>query len=123
MASFQPVPAMAVYAATKAFTLSLGEALGEELRDTGVLFTTLCPGFTDTQMVDAVEGARDLAARIPAGIVLDPERVAREAYRACMDGVAVHIPGITNQLAVQLMGWQPRWLVRALGGFIGRRVM
>lgn len=121
--SFQPMPSMAVYGATKAFTLSLGEALSEELRDTGVRITTLCPGFTDTDMIDSVGGARDLAARMPAGAVLEPGRVAREGYKACMEGVPVHIPGISNQLAVRLIGLQPRWLVRALGGFIGRRAL
>lgn len=123
VAAFQPMPSMAVYAATKAFTLSLGEALCEELRDTGVCVTTLCPGFTSTDMLDDIEGARSLAARMPEGAVLEPARVAREGYRACIDGVAVHIPGISNQLAVRLIGLQPRWLVRALGGILGRRVL
>jgi short-subunit dehydrogenase len=123
VAAFQPMPSMAVYGATKAFTLSLGEALSEELRDAGVRVTTLCPGFTDTDMIDSVDGARELAARMPAGAVLPPERVAREGYRACMDGVPVHVPGISNQLAVRLIGLQPRWLARALGGFIGRKVL
>lgn len=122
-AAFQPIPSMAVYAATKAFTLSLGEALSEELREEGVRVTTLCPGFTDTDMIDDVKGARDLAARMPSGAVLPPDRVAHEGYKACMEGVPVHVPGVSNQLAVRLIGLQPRWLVRALGGFIGRRVV
>ena len=43
-ASFQPGPRMAVYFATKAYVLSLGEALAYELRGSGVTVTTLCPG-------------------------------------------------------------------------------
>ena len=42
VASFQPVPGMAVYAASKAFVLSLTESLSEELRGTGVTVTAAC---------------------------------------------------------------------------------
>ena len=48
VAGFQPGPGMAVYFATKAYVLNLGEALAHELRGTGVTFTTLCPGATAT---------------------------------------------------------------------------
>src|SRR5258705_3268888 len=43
-AAFQPGPLMAVYYATKAYVLSLSEALAEETRGTGVPITALCPG-------------------------------------------------------------------------------
>ena len=45
-AAFLPGPNMAVYYATKAFVLSFSEAIGDELRGTGVTVTTLCPGPT-----------------------------------------------------------------------------
>jgi uncharacterized protein len=45
-ASFQPGPLMAVYYATKAYVLSLSEALAQETRGTGVTVTALCPGPT-----------------------------------------------------------------------------
>ncbi len=123
IAAFQPAPSLTVYAATKAFILSLSEALSEELRGTGVTVTALCPGFTVTRMLDGIEGARELSERMPPGLVLEPERVAREGYQACMDGVSVHVPGIPNQVALRLLGWQPRWLVRAMSGAIGRRFL
>jgi short-subunit dehydrogenase len=47
-AAFQPGPLMAVYYATKAYVLSFSEAIAEELRDTGVTVTALCPGPTRT---------------------------------------------------------------------------
>ena len=48
-AAFQPGPLMAVYYASKAYVLSLSEALAEELRGTGVTVTVLCPGATRTE--------------------------------------------------------------------------
>ncbi|WP_432545798.1 SDR family NAD(P)-dependent oxidoreductase [Kineococcus sp. SYSU DK004] len=52
MASFAPLPGFAVYAATKAFVLSLSQALWAETRGTGVLVTALCPTATDTGFFD-----------------------------------------------------------------------
>src|SRR6201986_3308991 len=47
-AAFQPGPLMAVYYASKAYVLSLSEALAAELKRTGVRVTALCPGPTNT---------------------------------------------------------------------------
>lgn len=55
-ASFQPVPYMAVYAASKAFVAQFSFALHEELAKTGVLVQTLVPGPTATEF-DALAGA------------------------------------------------------------------
>lgn len=48
-AAFQPIPRQAVYAATKAYVLSFGNAIGKELAGSGVSVTTLCPGPTKTE--------------------------------------------------------------------------
>jgi len=123
LAAFQAMPAMALYGATKAFIVSLSEALATELRDSGVTVTALCPGYTATRMLDDIPGSRDLSARMPSGIILDPEEVARVGYRACIDGIPLVVPGVSNQILARLMGFQPRWLLRALGGFLFRRVL
>lgn len=47
--AFQPVPTMAVYAASKAFVLSFTEALWQETRGSGVRVLALCPGATETE--------------------------------------------------------------------------
>ncbi len=46
--AFQPVPTMAVYAASKAFVLSFTEALWQETQGSGVRVLALCPGATET---------------------------------------------------------------------------
>jgi uncharacterized protein len=50
-AAFVPVRRLSVYAAAKAYVLSLTESIAEELRGTGVAATALCPGFTDAAMM------------------------------------------------------------------------
>ncbi len=119
---FFPSPSMAVYGATKAYVISLSEALAEELQDTGVTVTALCAGYTTTGMLDEIEGARSLAEQMPHGLIMDPEEVARDGYQACIEGVPVRVPGVPNQIAVRVLGWQPRGMVRALLGAVGRRV-
>src|SRR6476646_2219907 len=51
-AAFQPGPLMSVYYASKAFILSFSEALDEELRNSGVSVTCLCPGATATNFAE-----------------------------------------------------------------------
>jgi short-subunit dehydrogenase len=92
-ASFQPGPRMAVYFATKAYVLSLGEALAYELRGTGVTVTTLCPGATATNFFRAA-GANEIALQ-PS---MSASEVARIGYRALMAGRRVVITGILNRI-------------------------
>jgi hypothetical protein len=59
-ASYQPVPYMATYAATKAFVQSFSQALYGEWKDRGILVQTLVPGPTQTEF-DAKAGAYESA--------------------------------------------------------------
>jgi uncharacterized protein len=69
-AAFQPVPYMAVYAASKAFVLSFSEALWGEYRGRGVRVLALCPGATDTQFFErAGEAARFGSSADPVDVV------------------------------------------------------
>lgn len=58
MAAYQPNPRMALYGATKAFVLSLTEALWEESRGTGLRVLALSPGATRTEFFDVVGTTR-----------------------------------------------------------------
>jgi short-subunit dehydrogenase len=115
VASFQPVPGMSVYAASKAFVLSLTESLSEELRGTGVTVTALCPGPTRTEMAAALEDAG-----LASWFLADAAAVAREGFDACRAGEVIRVPGIANQVLVSWSQYQPRWLVRVLGGMAAR---
>ena len=115
VAAFMPVPNLAVYAASKAYVLSLGDALSQELSGTKVTVTTLCPGVTDTGMVHGTS-----LGSLPGMMIMDAKTVAQEGYRACMAGKPVHVAGIVNELAVQWIRYQPSWLRRAFSNVLGK---
>lgn len=54
MAGYQPIPGMAVYAASKAFVLSFTEALWWEMQGTGVRTMAFSPGLTRTEFFDEI---------------------------------------------------------------------
>jgi len=111
-AAFQPGPLMAVYYATKAYVLSFSEAIAEELRDSGVTVTALCPGPTETGFAAAAKmgGTRLFTMTRPA----DSRAVAEAGYEAMKRGRRVVIPGLKNKLLAQSVRVSPRRLVATI---------
>ena len=108
-AAFQPGPGMAAYYASKAYVLSLSEALSEELRGTGVTVTALCPGSTRSGFQEraGIQGIPLLRLGL-----LSAERVAADGYRGLMRGQALVIPHWRHRLMVVLARFSPRALIR-----------
>lgn len=110
-ASFQPVPFMGTYAATKAFVLSFSEALWEENRPYGVKVMALCPGVTETHFFEA-SGIQ----RPPGRASQTPEEVVEVGLRALARGRASVVSGWMNRLAVLLERGVPRKVIlRGIG--------
>jgi short-subunit dehydrogenase len=110
-AAFQPGPGMAVYFATKAFVLSFGEALAEELAGLGLVVTTLCPGPTKTDFgkVAHFRGGDHLTR-----YGMSAAAVARYGHSAFRRGRVLAIPGLGNRVLTLLVRALPRFAVRKL---------
>jgi uncharacterized protein len=106
IAGFQPGPRMAAYFASKAYVLSLGEALAYELRGTGVSVTTLCPGATATAFF-AIAGAGNSAMARRFRRMMDPAEVARQGYRGLAAGRRVVITGVMNRIVALAGRYMP----------------
>ena len=65
IAAFVAEPRLAAFAASKAYALSLTESLSEELRDTGVTVTALCPGIPATATYDRAAQDDEHVAELP----------------------------------------------------------
>src|SRR3954468_9085045 len=108
-AAFQPGPLMAVYYATKAYVLSFSEALAEELRNSGVTVTALCPGATDTGFAEVAE-VTNAGVFAKVGLA-DATEVAEYGVHAMLRGKRIAIPGLRNKLVAQSSRIAPRALV------------
>ena len=116
-AAFQPGPYMAVYYASKAYVLSFTHALAEELRETGVTATALCPGPTTTGF-QARAGLRGVPL-FTRSILLSgtAAEVAAAGYRGMMAGKREVIPGFRNRAHVFLTRFLTRpMLARIVSG-------
>jgi short-subunit dehydrogenase len=108
-AGFQPGPLMAVYYASKAYVLSLSEALANELQGTSVTVTALCPGPTTTgfQKRAAMEDSKLVAGRR----LMSAEAVAKAGYKGMQQGDVIVVPGLQNRVLAEAVRLLPRRLV------------
>ena len=107
-AAFQPGPLMAVYYASKAYVLSLSEALANECEGTGVSVSALCPGPTETGFV-AAAGMQE--SKLFERGAMTAREVAEDGYRGLLAGKTLVIPGLRNNLLARTVGMMPRKLV------------
>jgi len=107
-AAFQPGPLMAVYYATKAYVLHFSEAIANELKDTGVNITALCPGPTESGFQ---ERAAMEESKLVQNDLMSSQAVVDEGYDALMQGKTVVIPGFQNKMQTMAPRFLPRGMV------------
>jgi short-subunit dehydrogenase len=115
-AGFQAGPLMAVYYASKAYVISFSEAIANELQDSGVTVTCLCPGPTDTgfQGRAGVANSRLFKQFGP----MSAKAVARDGYRALMKGKTLTISGFKNRVLAETTRIAPRKLATAISRWV-----
>jgi len=107
-ASFQAVPFISTYAATKAFDLLFAEGLAEEVKPYGIRVCALCPGSTESEFHE-VAGQSELAAAMRNRETA--EKVARVGLRALAAGKSYVISGAANYLGAHSQRLVPRRFV------------
>jgi len=114
-AAFQPGPKMAVYFATKAFVLSLTEALHEELKPHGIKVSCLCPGPTRTEFGDVAGfGGNGLFDKV----AMNAAEVVQAGLRGLDRNRAVVVPGWVNKIGAASTRFAPRPMIRKIAGAI-----
>jgi uncharacterized protein len=101
---FQPAARYATYAAAKAFSLSFGQSLHQELKPSGVAVTTVCPGPVRTEFFD-VSSAEPV--RLPKGMWASPEQVARAAIEGLERNRRVVVPGTAMRALMTSSRYSP----------------
>jgi uncharacterized protein len=96
-ASFQSVPYLSTYAATKAFDLLFAEGLAEEMKPYGVRVCALCPGSTESEFAEVAGQSHIAATRANRETA---EKVARTGLRALAAGKSYVISGLGNYLGM-----------------------
>lgn len=108
--AFFPDPHFNIYGPSKAFVLSLTEAMAGELKGTGVTVTALCPGPVRTDW--AVHAGKAYPA-----MAADPAKVAMSGYRAMQAGRLYVIPGIGTAAGTWFLTLLPRRLRVEIGAW------
>ncbi|GAC1662595.1 MAG: SDR family NAD(P)-dependent oxidoreductase [Candidatus Acidiferrum sp.] len=104
-ASFQAVPYISTYAATKAFDLLFAEGLAEEMKPHGIRVCALCPGSTESEF--HVVAGQEKYSSTPESA----EKVARTGLRALAAGKSCVISGRRNYWGAVSQRLVPRRLV------------
>ncbi|MBF0847849.1 SDR family NAD(P)-dependent oxidoreductase, partial [Streptococcus danieliae] len=109
VASFMPGPQMSVYYATKAYVLSLTEALSEELKGTNIYITAVCPGPTKT---DFETNASVSFSSVRMQSVA--EMVAYSYGEISKRKKVIIIPGLNNRIYIRFLKLLPKSVIRKI---------
>jgi short-subunit dehydrogenase len=107
--SFQPVPYINLYAASKAFVRSYTRALNVELKSRGIICTAVCPGWIDTDMLEKEHNGKPV--KFPG--LVSPERVAAKALRDSAKGRDMSVCTLFVKYEHLLSkAWPHKWLMK-----------
>lgn len=111
LSSFQPVPYITVYGASKAFVLSYSRAMNVELKNRNIFMMAVCPGWVNTEFFDRAMTETDKSVNY-FNYIYEPADVVRTAikdmYKRKKD-VSIH--GFRVRFQVLLVKLLPHKLV------------
>ena len=114
-ASFQAVPYISTYAATKVFDLYLAEGLAEEMKPHGIRVCALCPGTTESEFHEIAGHPSHSKGRQETA-----EKVAKTGLRALAAGKSYVISGLGNYLGAHGERLVPRRFVTRIAANLFR---
>src|SRR6185295_19609529 len=118
--SYAPGPYQAVYYASKAYVLSLSEAVAAETAGEGVRVSALAPGPVNTGFHRKMGSERAFYRYLV--LPASPESVAAAGYRGFAFGWRVIVPGILNPaLAVAMRILPHRIVIPIIGRLLKQR--
>ena len=104
--SFQGVPYLNTYAATKAFDLHFAEALAEEVKEHGIRVCALCPGSTTSEFNQVAGQPKNILRKRESA-----EKVAHVGLTALANGRSYVISGLKNYVGAHVQRLLPRRVV------------
>lgn len=104
--SFQAVPGIAIYAATKAYVLHFSEAIAVELKKHNVFVTAICPGPTKTEFADVAKMSKNPFKNAPTA-----RELAEFTYKSMNKRKVCAIHGLKNNLIIFSVRMFPRKLI------------
>lgn len=113
LASYQAVPYLGVYAASKSFLLSFSRALRLELKDSGITVCCVSPGGVETSFMDRAKMNGKKIRNASAKFSDPPAFVAKYALDKMFRHQTEIIPGFVNKLAYTLTNFIPKFIVEA----------
>lgn len=112
VAGFQPVPYMAVYAASKAFVISYSRALNQELKGRKISVTTVCPFWTKTAFFDRATKTEAKEAVVTKYVAMyEAKDVVKKAIKDANKRKELSICGFIARSQVRLVNIIPKKIV------------
>lgn len=111
LSSFQPVPYIGVYGASKAFVLSFSRAIGKELEKENIRVLAVCPGWVTTEFFDRAVSDDTITYY---NKYVTAEQVVERALRDMKKGKDVSVCGASVRAQVRLTKLLPHRLVMAI---------
>ena len=104
MSSWQPVPYINVYGASKAYVLSFSRALGVELKKQGIRVMAVCPGWITTEFFDHAVHDDTIYYY---NRFYPPEKVIRKALRDMKKGKPTSVLGFPERMQARMVKHLP----------------